>query len=194
MLEYWNASTPGRRPTVGDVKYSQPATKCRLEFCLSEFALCLSDNDITAVTEAMRNQGFGGATLNISSPCCGFADQGAPLCLPYALQRESDRRAGAAGWINGSGLTGWRNQVKTQLLGACMALALSMAAAAHAQGVPDNVAAAQQAAPAAPASSAATQWRAPAAPLTRSEVEREFVQAKRDGELNYLNRTVYAHH
>jgi hypothetical protein len=43
-----------------------------------------------------------------------------------------------------------------------------------------------------------TQWAAPDAQSnagkTRAEVYQELVQAKQDGQLAYLNRTLYAHH
>lgn len=50
--------------------------------------------------------------------------------------------------------------------------------------------------PAAPAVQAG-QWVAPgqdAAPKTRAQVYQELVQAEQNGQLDYLNRTLYWHH
>jgi hypothetical protein len=82
--------------------------------------------------------------------------------------------------------------------GACVALLLSMSALAHAQGVASAPAAANpnanpNANPVQQVASVAWQDSS-AAPITRAEVHHQLVQAERDGQLQTLDKTVYAHH
>jgi hypothetical protein len=81
--------------------------------------------------------------------------------------------------------------MKSLFNGACVALLLSVSALAHAQGVPGASGAApadtaQQAAPA--------QFNDTGSSLTRAQVYHQLVQAEQDGQLQTLNKTVYAHH
>lgn len=83
--------------------------------------------------------------------------------------------------------------MKSRWNGACLAFMLSMSALAHAQGVASAPAAAQangtqQLAGVAANDSAAN------GPVTRAEVRHELVQAERDGQLQTLDKTLYAHH
>jgi hypothetical protein len=72
--------------------------------------------------------------------------------------------------------------------GACAVLMLSISALAHAQGAPA----------AAPSGQPDTAQQAAAVTsngaLTRAQVYEQLVQAERDGQLQMLNKTLYAHH
>lgn len=87
--------------------------------------------------------------------------------------------------------------MKSRWRGACIALAgLSVSALAHAQGV----ASAPAAAPTSTAQPNMAQQSAPAQAgtandsPTRAQVYHELVQAERDGQLQTLDKTLYAHH
>ncbi|MFP6562814.1 DUF4148 domain-containing protein [Paraburkholderia sp. B3] len=79
--------------------------------------------------------------------------------------------------------------MRTRWNGVCAALTLSMSALAQAQGVPSTPVAGQ----------ADTVQQAAATvtsngPLTRAQVYQQLVRAERDGQLQMLNKTIYAHH
>ncbi|WP_322015712.1 DUF4148 domain-containing protein [Paraburkholderia sp. J12] len=82
--------------------------------------------------------------------------------------------------------------------GAGVALLLSVSALAHAQGVANPPVNAQTNAQAYVAQQAADTSSAQAdstnGSLTRAQVYHQLVQAERDGQLQTLNQTVYAHH
>ncbi|WP_028228401.1 hypothetical protein [Paraburkholderia ferrariae] len=82
--------------------------------------------------------------------------------------------------------------------GAGIALLLSVSALAHAQGVANAPINAQTNAQAYAAQQAQVSSTAQADPangsLTRAQVYQQLVQAERDGQLQTLNQTVYAHH
>lgn len=77
--------------------------------------------------------------------------------------------------------------------GACAAIMLSISALAHAQGVPAPQAASVQQA-SAPQQLASAQISQGNASITRAQVRHELVQAERDGQMQTLDRTLYAHH
>lgn len=79
--------------------------------------------------------------------------------------------------------------MKTRWNGVCAALMLSMSALAQAQGVSGTPAAGQTGT--APQAAATV---TSGGPLTRAQVYQQLVQAERDGQLQMLNRTIYAHH
>ncbi|WP_321949382.1 DUF4148 domain-containing protein [Paraburkholderia sp. J10-1] len=70
--------------------------------------------------------------------------------------------------------------------GVCVAIMLSISALAHAQAASAPQAPAQQL--------ASAQVPQTDAPVTRAQVRHELVHAKRDGQLQTLDRTLYAHH
>ncbi|WP_027796358.1 DUF4148 domain-containing protein [Paraburkholderia acidipaludis] len=77
----------------------------------------------------------------------------------------------------------------------CLAASLAFATAAHAQTATQST----QPANTAPASTAANgaampAYGQPAHEKTRAEVYQELVRAEQDGQLKYLNSTLYAHH
>jgi hypothetical protein len=77
--------------------------------------------------------------------------------------------------------------------GMCAAIMLSLSALAHAQGAPDTHAA--SAPPTASQQQLASAQLAPAdTPITRAQVRHELVHAERDGQMQTLDRTLYAHH
>jgi hypothetical protein len=86
----------------------------------------------------------------------------------------------------GSRVATEESEMKARWNGACAALMLSISALAHAQGAP----AAAQADTAAQQAAAVTSNGA----LTRAQVYEQLVQAERDGQLQMLNKTLYAHH
>ncbi|WP_233888110.1 DUF4148 domain-containing protein [Paraburkholderia flagellata] len=70
--------------------------------------------------------------------------------------------------------------------GACVAIMLSISALAHAQAASAPPASVQQlASPQVPQGDA---------PVTRAQVRHELVHAERDGQIQTLDRTLYAHH
>jgi hypothetical protein len=76
--------------------------------------------------------------------------------------------------------------------GMCAAIMLSLSALAHAQGAPDAQAAS---APQMAMQQMASAQRPQAdTPITRAQVRHELVQAEHDGQLQTLDRTLYAHH
>jgi hypothetical protein len=83
--------------------------------------------------------------------------------------------------------------MKRMTLAALAGLLLSSAAFAQSNQSPNDAAATAQ-----PTQQSQTQWVAPdSQPLagkTRAEVYQELVHAQQDGQLAYLNRTLYAHH
>lgn len=83
--------------------------------------------------------------------------------------------------------------MKSGWSGACLALMLSMSALAHAQGVASAPPAAQSGGTQQLAG-VMTNDSAANGPLTRAEVRHELVQAERDGQLQTLDKTLYAHH
>lgn len=70
--------------------------------------------------------------------------------------------------------------------GACAAIMLSISALAHAQAASAPQAPAQQL--------ASAQVPQADAPVTRAQVRHELVHAERDGQIQMLDRTLYAHH
>lgn len=68
--------------------------------------------------------------------------------------------------------------------GACVAIMLSISALAHAASAPQ--APVQQL--------ASAQVPQADAPVTRAQVRHELVHAERDGQIQALDRTLYAHH
>jgi multidrug efflux pump subunit AcrA (membrane-fusion protein) len=84
-----------------------------------------------------------------------------------------------------------------QLAAACIVAAVCLPAYASAQeaqsGTPPADASATPA-QVSPASASAWQPADSQPGKTRAEVQQELVHAQQDGELAYLNRTVYAHH
>lgn len=77
--------------------------------------------------------------------------------------------------------------------GACAAIMLSISALAHAQSAPNA-----QTAAGAPQSvvqqQASAQVPQADAPITRAQVRHELTQAERDGQMQTLDHTLYAHH
>ncbi|MEX3980588.1 DUF4148 domain-containing protein [Paraburkholderia sp. EG287A] len=70
--------------------------------------------------------------------------------------------------------------------GACAAIMLSISALAHAQAASAPQASVQQL--------ASAQVPQADAPVTRAQVRHELVHAERDGQMQTLDRTLYAHH
>ena len=70
--------------------------------------------------------------------------------------------------------------------GACVAIMLSISALAHAQAASAPHAPVQQL--------ASAQVPQADAPVTRAQVRHELVHAERDGQIQALDRTLYAHH
>jgi hypothetical protein len=82
--------------------------------------------------------------------------------------------------------------MKTRWSGIGAVLMLSMSALAHAQGVSATPGAGQPDT-AQQAVSTLTN-NASNGPLTRAQVYQQLVQAQQDGQLQMLNKTIYAHH
>ncbi|WP_245639810.1 DUF4148 domain-containing protein [Paraburkholderia heleia] len=70
--------------------------------------------------------------------------------------------------------------------GACTAIMLSISALAHAQAASAPQASVRQL--------ASAQVSQADAPVTRAQVRHELVHAERDGQIQTLDRTLYAHH
>ena len=79
--------------------------------------------------------------------------------------------------------------MKSRWKGACAVLMLSLSALAHAQGEPAAPAAGQPDTAAQQAVAVTSNGA-----LTRAQVYEQLVQAERDGQLQRLNKTLYAHH
>jgi hypothetical protein len=88
-----------------------------------------------------------------------------------------------------------RDGVSTFKRGACAAIMLSLAALAHAQGMSNSqaVSGAPQPAPQQQVLASAQVPQADAA-ITRAQVRHDLVNAERDGQIQTLDRTLYAHH
>ncbi|MFP6559024.1 DUF4148 domain-containing protein [Paraburkholderia sp. B3] len=77
----------------------------------------------------------------------------------------------------------------------CLAASVACAASAHAQTATQSAQPANAATAAATANSAVMPaYGQPVHEKTRAEVYQELVRAEQDGQLKYLNSTLYAHH
>jgi hypothetical protein len=74
-------------------------------------------------------------------------------------------------------------------------MGLPMAAHAADLSASQPLTTSQNAMPAQPPASEAGDWRPdPPADLTRAQVEQQLEHAQQDGQISYLDRTLYAHH
>jgi hypothetical protein len=93
--------------------------------------------------------------------------------------------------------TKWNSFMKARIT-VFAAAVLFTGAQAHAQstqgGAPGNPEWAPQSTAAAPAAQWTPSYSSAAAGKTRAQVYQELVDARRSGELDRLNRTIYAHH
>jgi hypothetical protein len=83
--------------------------------------------------------------------------------------------------------------MKTIQLCVAACLAACVCASAYAQTAPGTNAAGQQNATGAMPVSAQFSGTQPTLPITRAEVYQELIQAEQDGQLAYLNSTVFIH-